>query len=269
VLQVTPGLFKTLGISVIEGRTFENRDAAGAVVISESTARQYWEMGGAVGRRIRLNEEWETVVGVVKDVRYRGVDREPVQIYLPYAGGSYSGSMDVVVRSQKDPRAIAASVQRLIASMDPEVTVYGIMSLENRLWTSISEPGFRTLLLGIFALASLVLSVVGAYGVMSYMVARRTREVGIRMALGADAGRIVQHIIGRGLFLTVCGLSLGLFCAYGAVGVLKGYLFNIEPSDSVTFMLGTIVLAAAALLACWIPARRAARVDPLVALRAE
>jgi predicted permease len=268
--QVTPDYFQTLGISAIEGRLFNEGDGETGpevLLVSESLAMKYWPNGSAVGGRIRMDDEWRSVVGVVNDVKYRGDQRNFPQLYRPYAAGSFEWSMDGLIRVEGNPSRYVASVRRTIAAMDPEVVVSDLRPLEHFLWDAVSEPRFRALLLGCFGLVAVLLSVVGVYGVMAYAVAQRTREFGIRKALGADQFRTLREVAVRGLGLTLLGVCLGSLGAYAAVGVLQSYLFNVQPRDPLTFLLAVGSLAFASMLACGIPAFRAARVDPLVALR--
>ena len=177
--------------------------------------------------------------------------------------------MDVAVRTDRDPTSQVPAIRRLVAAIDANVALYGIRPLEDILWDAVSEPRFRTLIIGVFGFASVVLSVVGVYGVMAYAVAQRTRELGIRKALGADHARVIMYVVSRGMTITVTGLGLGTLGALVTVGVLRSYLYNLEPRDPWTFGAAITLLGMASLLACSVPALRAARVDPLVALRAE
>jgi putative ABC transport system permease protein len=270
--QVTPDYFQTLGIAPVKGRVFEPADGASGpevLVINESMARRYWPDGNAVGGRIRLDEEWLSVVGVVSDVRYRGELRDFPQLYRPYAGASFPWSMDGLLRVESDPIQYAASVRRIIAEMDPDVVVADLQPLEHFLWDAVSEPRFRTLLLGVFSIAAVILSMVGVYGVMAYAVALRTREFGIRKALGANHLRTIREVATRGFGITAIGVGVGVFGAYAAVGILQRFLFDLSAHDPLTFVMAIVALAVASMLACCVPALRAASVDPLVALRAE
>ena len=275
--QISPGYFTTMGIPLLSGRGFSASDdesAAPVIVINQYMARRYWEDGAAIGGRVMLDSVWHTVVGVVSDVRYRGAGMEGRHphgslIYRAYAAGSRGGSMDVVMNVNGDPASVVPSIRRVVTQLDPDVALYGIRPLENRLWDAVSEPRFRMLLLGVFGIASLLLSVVGVYGVMAYAVAQRTHELGIRKALGANGGRILLHVVSRGATLTVVGLALGTLGALATVGVLQEYLYGLAPRDPWTFAGAIAILGTVSLLACWIPARAATRVDPLIALRVE
>ncbi len=237
--------------------------------MNESMARRYWRQGGAIGERIKLDDEWSTVVGVVNDVRYRGAEREAPNVYVPYAAGTRLGSTDAVLRVAGRPEDLAPSIRQRLVSLDSQVTLYGVQALDDILWSAVAAPRFRTLLLVSFAVLSLLLSVGGVYGVMAYSVAQRTRELGIRMALGADHGRVVWNVAARGMALSVAGVSLGVLGAYGAARVLRSYLYSLQPQDPATFAAAAAALAVASLLACYIPARRVTQVDPLIVLRAE
>ncbi|UCG87816.1 MAG: ABC transporter permease, partial [Gemmatimonadota bacterium] len=277
--QVSPDYFATMGIDLEEGRAFTNDDDESApkvVVVNQFMAGRYWGQRSAVGGRLRLGNAWHDVVGVVGDVRYRGAGMDGrhaadgPRIYLPYASGSRQrGNMAVVVRTVGDPASLAPQVRRVLSSIDPNVALFGVRPLEDILWDAVAGPRFRTWLLGVFGLASLILSVVGVYGVMAYAVAQRTRELGIRKALGADQGHIVTYVVTQGLIISALGVVIGVLGALAAAGVLRSYLYNLAPRDPGTFVIAAIVLVTASLAACLVPALRAARVDPLIALRAE
>jgi putative ABC transport system permease protein len=283
VQWVTPGYFTALRTSLLQGRMFEERDGqlspadttaegkylgANVVLINDWLARRYMRDGAAVGGRISYGDHWKAVVGVVADIRHRNIRRAGPQIYFPYPA-AVRADMDVVVRTDSDPVSFVPTIRRLVASIDPEVVVYGALPLEDRLAGVVSEPRFRSLLLGLFAVAALLLAAIGVYGVMAYSVARRTRELAIRMALGADRTNVVQQVVLRGLTLAGIGLALGLIGAYVAAGSLQKYLFNLAPTDLLTFTTAALILTGVAILACWIPARRAAKVSPMTALRLE
>jgi putative ABC transport system permease protein len=279
--EVTPGYFQALGVPLVEGRRFDERDdwsRSKVVIVNRSMARRYWPGRSAVGGRLRFRQrwprtelwdEWAEVVGVVDDVQFRGVDLVAPQVYQPYAGSGRRGGMAGMMRVTGPRADYPERLRRLVASIDPEVAVSEIAPLETRLENSVSEPRFRTAVLGAFGVAALLLSVVGVYGVMSYAVARRTRELGIRKALGADRVRIMREVVFRALKVTAVGLGLGTVGAYAAVDTLQSYLFRLDAHDPLSFVIGIVGLTMASMVACYVPARRAATVDPLIALRAE
>jgi putative ABC transport system permease protein len=271
---VTADFFATLAVPLLAGRGFDRRDGSGGaetVVVNEMLARRHWPQGGAVGRRLTLEDMGSfEIIGVVSDARFLSLAREPMpQVYLPYAGGRWEFGMSAFVRTAGDPLALAGPVRRLFVEMDDRVALAQMGSLESRMWRSVAMPRFRTLLIGTFGLAALILAVVGVYGVMAYAVTQRWRELGIRKALGADRRAVVAAIMARGLGLTAIGLLLGLWGAWVAAGTLESYLFGIEARDPLTFAGALALLAAASLIASLIPACRASRVDPVIALRAE
>jgi putative ABC transport system permease protein len=272
IKQVTPGYFATLGITILEGRPFDDRDGtdgAKVVAVSESLARTYFPPDRALGGRVLVDEEeevWATVVAVVADVWFRGGEHRAPVVYEPYAASERRGSMDLLVKADGDPRALGPGISRLVTSLDPDVTVYGVLPLETRLWSAVAGPRFRTLLIAALGLASLLLSIIGVYGVMAYMVGQRTRELGIRRVLGARPQGILAFVVRRGLVLTVLGIAIGVLGALQVNGFLRSYLYGLEPHDPVTMAGAVMLLTAASLVACAVPARRAARVDPVVAL---
>jgi len=275
LLGSSPGYFESMGIPIIRGRDFDDRDrppAPGTVIVNESLARRHWPDGDAVGKRLKLedSEDWRTIIGVAADTRHRRLHLAPTaQIYVPLASGEFAWGMPAVIHTETDPNALISPIRQIVSSMDPDIALTGMMSMRDRLSEQVAEPRFRTLLIGTFGFAALALAVIGVYGVMAYAVAQRTREVGIRKALGANRGRILREVVARGLILTLVGLVLGLIGAYAATNLLESYLYELDVHDPATFAAATIVLALAALLACTLPARRAARVDPMIALRAE
>jgi putative ABC transport system permease protein len=279
VKQVSPDYFSTMGIDLLEGRAFTDADdesAPAVVVINHFMARRYWGQRSAVGGRVRLGGVWHDVVGVVSDVRYRGAGMDGrhaadgPHIYLSYAAGSRArGNMAVVVRTAGNPTSLAPQIRSVSTSIDPNVALFNIRPLEDILWEAVSGPRFRTWLLGAFGLVSMALSVVGVYGVMAYAVAQRTRELGIRKALGADQGHILRYVVTRGLLISAMGIAVGVVGALGATGVLRSYLYDLGPRDPMTFVIAVVALGTASLSACLVPAIRAARVDPLIALRVE
>jgi len=273
ILQVSPGYFATLGMTIREGRDFDEMDFEGSprvVAISESLALAYFLDGAALGGRILIDDdEWATVIAVIGDVWYRSGTRRAPAVYEPYAISGRRGSMGVLAKVDGSPESLVPAVSEAVTAIDPEVAVYGIGPLEKRLWDAISGPRLRTLLVGVFSLLSLLLSVTGVYGVMAYMVGQRFRELSIRRVLGAPTMGIFRYVLRRGLLLTCLGTGLGLIGSIQAVEILRTYLYELEPQDPLTITLAVGVLGGAALLACAVPALRATKVDPVVALKAE
>lgn len=278
--SVSEHYFRALGIPLMRGRAFEKRDAAGAplvAIVSESVARACWPGQDPIGKRLSRETpatgEWLTVVGVAGDVRHNDLAGEPVPtIYVPFRQEPRSfflESMAFMMRAPTGPDGIAAALREQVRALDPELPLSRIQFLDERLAESIAEPRLRSSLLLVFAALALSIALVGIHGVMSYEVVRRTAEIGIRRALGAPTGAVLWLVIGRTTMLVAVGVIAGLLGATAATGVLKTFLFAVEPFDPVTFALVAAALATVAVLASVIPARRAARVDPMVALRCE
>ncbi len=278
---VSVGYVKTLGISVVEGRDFEPTDIEGApvVLVNETLARTFFRGRSPIGRRLKpgFDEKipWCTIVGVVKDVKQGGVGAKTgTELYLlneqlPRLVQFAYGSMNLVVRTSLGARALAPTVQEIVRSMDPALPVVKLRSMEDVFSESVSRPRFLAVLLAVFAGLALLLAAVGVYGTLSYLVGERQQEIGVRMALGAARGSVLALILRRGLVLTVTGLALGLAGALVVTRLLESLLFGVRPADPLALAAGVAFMATVALLACYIPARRATRVDPMVVLRAE
>jgi len=271
---VSDGYFGTMRIPLVAGRDFDARDRAGAlpvVIVSRELARREWPGASALGKRIRPvgDSAWSTVVGVVGDSRQRtlGEDLRP-RLYVPVLQSPMAFS-NVVARTTGDPLALAPSVRAALWSVDPDQPVWEVTSMDRLLARSMRQERFTTLLTGLFAALALLLAAVGVYGVMAYTVSQRTREVGIRLAVGATPGQVVGLVLGQGVRVTAAATVLGLAGGLAAARLIQGQLFGVGPDDPLTFVIVPAVLAGVALLACWLPARRAARVDPVVALRSE
>ncbi len=269
--------FRTLGIPLLRGRAFTSADTQAAprvAVINQTLARLNWPGEDPLGKRVAIGDPaegapWRTVVGLVPDVKYRSLEHEPEpEMYVPGA----QSPMDwiyFVVRTEGDPVSLAPALRQQIASLDPNLPVFAVGTLEQLVTRSVGQRRFTMLLLGSFAALALLLAVVGIYGVMSYAVSRRTHEIGIRVALGAQRDDILKLVGGQGMALALLGVGLGLAGAFAVTRFLSSLLFGITPTDPLTFAGVAFVLAAVALLACYLPARRATRVDPMVALRYE
>jgi putative ABC transport system permease protein len=275
---VTLGYVETMGIPVLQGRGFDEQDLAGApaVMVNESLARKFFTDRDPIGGRLRPaggNLPWFTVVGVLKDVKQGGVaEAAGTEIYLlteqaAKAGGFVPPNMNFVVRSTMPLSSLANEYRRAVQELDPTLPIIRMRSMDAVIGDAIARPRFLTVLLGIFAGLALVLAAVGTYGILAYLVTERKQEIGIRMALGADRGKVLRLVLGRGLLLSGIGLVIGLAASLGLTRVLATLLFNVTPTDPFTLasVAGVIALVAAA--ACVIPAWRATRVDPLAVLR--
>jgi putative ABC transport system permease protein len=273
---IGPGYFSTMGIPLVRGRDFndqDNLDTTLTVVVSEKTAQHYWPNADPIGKRIRngsttSDAPWRTVIGVVKDVRQNDFVAEPkMQMYFTYRQLRSLMPNALIVRTAVDPLSLAASVRNAIWAVDKDQTVANIDSMEHIVAGAVARQRFSMLLLAIFAGVALVLAAVGIYGVMSYSVAQQTREIGIRMALGAQRSDVLKMTIKQGLKLVSLGLIIGLGAAFVLTRVMTTLLFGISATDPLTFATISLVLLAVALLASYIPSVRAMRVDPMVALR--
>ena len=275
---VSPDYFRTMQVPVLRGRAFDEHDVRGSqgvAIVNETLARRYFSGSDPVGRRITLNDEgpkevdWATIIAVVKDTKPRELAGEPVaEMYMPYAQQP-EPNMALMIRTEGSPEAVAAAVRREVLALDRGQPVYSVRTLPAVMSEAVAAPRFRTLLLGAFAALALVLAVVGIYGVMSYAVTQRTHEFGVRMALGAQGTDVLKLVVGRGMALALAGVLLGLVASFALTRVLAGLLYGVTPTDPVTFACVSLLLMTVALAACLIPARRAAKVDPVVALRYE
>lgn len=273
---VTVGYFEAMGIPLRKGRTFTARDTrpgSDAVIVNEAFERHHFPGGSALGKRIRLmaggDQRWQTVVGVVRDVRQSGLAGDVMlEVYSPSLEDSGSG-LSFVARVNGDPAALIPAIRSVLAQIEPNQPIHNVMTMEQRLADTTTSPRWTTVLLGTFATVALVLTVVGIYGVMSYAVAQRQREIGVRMALGAQRREVLGLVLGDGLRLTAVGLVAGLGGALFLTRFLASHLYSVNVFDPATFAGVTVALTVVALLACWLPARRATRVDPMVALRGE
>jgi predicted permease len=276
---VTTGYLATMGIEVVEGRGFEVADGPDGVpvaLVNETLARVFYPGESALGRRIRPccgdDVPWLEIVGVVADVKQGGLN-EPtgteLYFHLPQAAalGAAPRTMNVVVRGAGSPQSLAAPAREIVVRLDRTLPLSGVRTFDQVLASSTARPRFLTLLMGVFAALALTLAAVGTYGVMAYSVAQRSRELGIRMALGAEQGRVLGLVLRQGLVLAGLGLAVGTVAALALTGVMESMLFQVEARDTATFVLVPALLGAVAVAACWIPARRATRVDPVTVLR--
>jgi putative ABC transport system permease protein len=274
-VAVSPDYFQTMGIPILAGRNFTEREASGSTsvaIISQSLARRAWPDQNALGKRFRLagfpQSSYE-VVGVAGDVRGFDLAEEPwPTVYFPILQHPQD-AVFLVVHGTQNSSALSASLRGVVRAVDKDEPISSISTMEQLVSQSISEPRFRTLLLGIFAGLAFLLAVVGIYGIISYSVSQRTHELGVRLALGAERHDVVRLVVGQGMRLTLLGVAAGLLAALGLTRLLASYLYSVRPTDPVTFVVVSAAMLAVALLASYIPARRATRVDPLVALRYE
>jgi predicted permease len=275
---VTPGFFGTLDIPLLQGRDFSERDGwttPNVVVVNRTLARRFWPGENPVGKRLTLDddpdepEDWLTVIGVVGDVRQLSlVDEVMPQIYAPQTQVALP-EMALLVRTSLQPATVAPSIRSLVASIDAEVPVAEIQELVQLRDASISTDRFRTLVIGSFGLLALALALIGVYGVISYGVVQRTREIGIRVALGARRGQILRLVVGEGMATVAGGIAVGLVAAAALSRLLVSLLFQVRPGDPATFVAIALLITCVALVACALPARRALRVDPAATLRDE
>jgi len=274
----TSGYLQAMEIPVLHGRTLNAQDTTDSIkvaLINKTMASQLWANHDPIGARIRFPgsdknpQPWRTIVGVVSDVTQYALDKQPpMQIYLPHS--QFPTSFDtIVVKTEKDAAAMAGVVKREILAVDKEQAVYNTTTVEQLQSESILLRRLFMILLVVFALIGLVLAAVGIYGVMSYAVTQRTQEIGIRMALGARAADVLKLVIGNGMTLAMIGVALGLVTAFALTRLMETVLFGVTPTDWITYGSVAVGLIAVALFACYIPARRATKVDPLVALRYE
>lgn len=274
---VTPGYFRTMGIALLAGRDFtdaDKKDGPDVTIVDERLARQYWPNESPIGKRVRFgppedNEPWHTVIGVVSAVRHQRVQEDTRQsVYLPHQKFTVPG-MALVARTSSNPTDFAGAIRREVAQLDPDIPVSQIATMEEVVAESIWQPRLYATLFAVFAGGALALALIGIYGVMAFLVQTRTHEIGVRMALGASTRDVFNLIVGRGMKLTAVGIVIGIGGAIALTRWMQSLLFNTSTTDPLTFVLISLLLSLAAFFACYIPARRAAKVDPLVALRYE
>jgi len=272
----TPDYFQTMGISILKGRGFTDQDKAGSVpvvIVNETLARKFWPAGDALGKRIRFygpldKAPWMQIVGIVQDVKHELNLPVAPEYYLPHSQDSWN-AMVLVARTSVDPGSMAAPIRQQVLAIDKDQPVFDVKTMEEVRALSISVYSIASVTMTIFAIVALLLAAVGIYGVMAFAVSQRTQEIGIRMALGARALDVLKMVLRNGMFLAVIGAVIGLAGAFAITRFMSSLLFGVSPTDIWTFLLVTTGLLLVALFACYIPARRATKVDPLVALRYE
>jgi putative ABC transport system permease protein len=274
---ITPNYFQAMGIPLLAGRDFTDADGSGApgvTIIDERLAQEYWPNETALGKRIRFgppesNEPWQTIVGVVSAVRHESLDRMTRKgVYVPHRQIT-ERDMVIVARATASPASLAAAMRKQVLEMDSQQAVTDVMRMDEVVSRSVWQPRFYTILFSVFAVVALILGSVGIYGVMSYSITQRTHELGIRMALGAQTSDVLKLVIGRGLILTLIGVGIGLGGALALTRLMTSLLFGVSATDPLTYAGVAALLTAVSLAACYIPARRATKIDPMVALRYE
>ena len=267
---VTPGYFKAIGMSLRRGRDFtaaDNEHAQKVVIVNEALVRQFFPNQDVIGQRFGLGEQ--VIVGIVGDARDDNLDKAAAPgFYAPFAQETRSG-MGVVLRSTVEPEALIAAVRNVVTELYQAQPILGFKTMEQKIHERTAPKRIMTVMMGMFAGIALLLAGMGLYAVMAYAVSQRTREIGVRLALGAQSNNILRLILGSGLKLTLAGMALGMAGALALTRVMESLLYGISAMDAPAFILASLTLAPAALLACWLPARRATRVDPMIALRAE
>ena len=277
-LLISPDYFHTLRIRQNAGRAFTDSDTSDAppvMIINEAMARQHFPDGDAVGKRIQTGDysptgQWLTVVGVVADVKYNGLNEEAQPaMYTPFLQNLWWRSMYVSVRTSGEPSSLATAVRNEVWAIDRDLPVTQIRTMQERMSESVAEPHVYMLLLTVFGGVALLLSAIGIYGVMSYSVTQRTHEIGVRLALGANHSDVLRMVVKQGMTLALIGVVIGLAAAFALTQLMESLLYGVKPTDPLTFGVIAVLLTIVALAACYIPARRATRVDPMVALRYE
>jgi predicted permease len=271
------GYFETMNVPLLRGRFFteqDSKDSMQVAIVDEKMVRAYWPNTDPIGKRLKFGGEnskapWMTVVGVVANVKQYALDIDSrVALYIPHLQ-SPDNTMYAVARTTVDPLSVAAAITREARSIDPNTPVFDVKTMDQLLSESLARRRFSMLALGLFALVAMALAAVGIYGVISYAVAQRTRGIGVRIALGAQTRDVLNLVLRQGMSLALVGGGLGLFAAFALTRVMSGLLFGVSATDSLTFIVITLSLMAVALVACIVPARRAAKVDPMIALRFE
>jgi putative ABC transport system permease protein len=281
-IPVGPKYFETVKAGIVLGRAFTPQDDAehpGAVVVNEAFVRHYFPNEGPIGRRMRIEPAariWDNkrltsfeIVGVVRDVKFAGLAASSEPAYYIPASQAPLGDMTLLVHTTSDPKSIVAGLRQAVWSVDPNQPISNVNTLEQIVSDSIAQPRLNMLLMMLFGGLALLLSAVGIYGLLSYAVTQRTQEMGIRMALGANVGDVLKLVLKQGMFLALIGEAIGLAGAFALTRLIRGLLFGVTPTDTTIFAGVVAVLTLTAFLACYLPARRATKVDPLVALRYE
>lgn len=274
---VTPAYFETMGIPVLKGRSFTAQDRDNTphvIIVNEALASRYWPNQDVIAKRLGFAEDpskqsWREIVGVVGNVKHQGLEAEPKpEVYFPYQQLP-KNFMSVVVRTSSDPVSMIPAIRSQVFAIDKDQPAFDVMTMDQRLAKSVATSRFVMLLLGAFSVLALGLAALGLYGAMAYLVTQRTQEIGLRMALGARRSDVFKLVVGKGMRLAIIGTAIGLVASLALTRVMKTLLFEVTPTDALTLVIVPVVLLTVALLACYIPARRATNVDPLTSLRYE
>jgi predicted permease len=267
--------FRAMTTPIVEGRSFSEHDDQNSprvVIVNETLARRFWPNDGAIGKRVQLGKAsspYYEIVGVAKDGKYLFIGEAPTEyMFLPHSQ-NYDGKMTLIARTSGDPGNLGEAIRQQVANLDSDLPVYGVKAMPAFLDRLLSGPKSIAGLASVFGVVALLVASVGLYGVMSYAVAQRSREVGIRMALGAKSSDVLRLVLKEGLILIGAGVGIGLFAAAGATSLLSSFLYGVSRTDIATFITVPLMLTAVALVASYLPARRASKVDPMVALRYE
>ena len=271
---VSPEYFRTMRIPLVRGRYFDEHDTKGAmetVIVDEAMAERFWPNEDPIGKRMQRggSGSWRTVVGVISDAKQYSTEKEPpIAVYYPFEQFA-ARNMFLVIRTSSDPAGMTGAVTKEIQALDPEMPVFDVSTMDQRLHDSLARQRFAMFLLGFFAVIASILAAIGIYGVMAYSVNERTHEIGIRLALGAQPTNVLQLVIRQALALTSLGIATGLVSAFALTRVMTSLLFGVAAVDGFTFVITPLLLGTVALIASYLPARRAAKVDPMIALRCE
>jgi putative ABC transport system permease protein len=276
VHRISPEFFTTLGAQMLSGRSFtetEMEGRANVVVVTDNLIKRFWSGQDAIGKRIKAGDlasrnPWWTIIGVVREIKYRGLPENPTadpDVFLPFS--DRQREVAILIRSSRDPSGLTAATRAVAHEVDPSITIYEVATLAERVSRAIERSKFAGWMMTIFAGLALVLASVGLYGVMAYTVRRQTREIGVRIALGASPGDVVGMVVRKGMALVSIGTGIGLTAALALTRLLHSLLFEVSAVDPLTFLGVAAALGVVALIACYVPARRAAQIDPVTALR--